>query len=157
MLPCLSSSETVEIATAHYDVSLLYLEEALQAFRSDCVLTVTVLLGVATEHAFLLLMDVIDKNPNHQTTFTSVRDECGTLCKIDRFNKIFEQEKNNLPKEIQEDLEIYLLAMLAIIRNFRTEAGYPTDRPIDRNQCYALLQLFPHCSRKLEQLIQYYS
>ena len=32
------------------DVTLLYLQEALQAFRSGCILSSTVMLGVATEH-----------------------------------------------------------------------------------------------------------
>jgi hypothetical protein len=50
--------------------TLLYLKEALQAFRSGCILASTVMLGVATEHTFLLLLETIDQNPTHSATFS---------------------------------------------------------------------------------------
>jgi hypothetical protein len=36
-------------------VTLLYLKEAMQSFRTGCLLASSVMLGVATEHTFLLL------------------------------------------------------------------------------------------------------
>ena len=49
-------------------VTLLYLKEALQTFRAGCVLSATVMLGVATEHTFLLLIEAIERNTSHKAT-----------------------------------------------------------------------------------------
>ena len=38
-------------------VTLLYVQEVLQAFGSGCILSSLVMLGVATEHTFLLLLE----------------------------------------------------------------------------------------------------
>ena len=54
------------------DVTLLYLKEAMQAFRSGCVLSSTVMLGVATEHTFLLLLDTIESNQTNKTIYENV-------------------------------------------------------------------------------------
>jgi hypothetical protein len=56
-------------------VTLLYLNEAMQAFKSGCLLASTVMFGVATEHTFLLLVEKIDRNPSHAPTFANVATE----------------------------------------------------------------------------------
>jgi hypothetical protein len=56
-------------------ITLLYLKEALQTFRAGCVLSATVMLGVATEHTFLLLIEAIDRGMKHQATFAAVSKE----------------------------------------------------------------------------------
>jgi len=152
----LSPQWATTIDRPRYDVSLLYLEEALQAFRADCILSATVMLGVATEHAFLLLIEAIDKNPKHRTISSLIRKECGILRKINKFCKVLEQERIGLPEEIREDLDICLSAILTIMHNFRNESDYPSDKIIDRKQSYILLQLFPDCCKKMEQLLQHY-
>src|SRR5271157_5547463 len=43
--------------TAIDGITLLYLKEAMQSFRTGCLLASTVMLGVATEHTFLLLVE----------------------------------------------------------------------------------------------------
>jgi hypothetical protein len=138
-------------------VTLLYLKEALQAFRSDCILSATVMLGVATEQTFLLLIEAIDQNPKYQLTFASVKEERTILRKVNKFQKILDQQKNTLPSEVKDDLDTNVLGILSIIRNFRNNSGHPSGKIIDREQAYVLLQLFPHYCRKLYQLIDYYS
>lgn len=55
--------------------TLIYMKEALQDFRSGCVLSATVMLGVAAEHTFQLLVEVIEKNPAHAKVFEAVSKE----------------------------------------------------------------------------------
>jgi hypothetical protein len=138
-------------------ITLLYLKEALQAFRSDCILSATVMLGVATEQTFLLLIEAIDQNPKHQIAFASVKEERTILRKVSKFQKILDQQKNTLPSEVKDDLDTKFLGILSIIRNFRNNSGHPSGKIIDREQAYVLLQLFPHYCKKLYQLIEYYS
>lgn len=138
------------------DVPPLYLEEALQAFRSNCTLATTVMLGVATEHAFLLLIKAIQKNPVHRRTFSSIKKEWGPLRQASAFCKILDREKHKLPENIREDLSVYLACILALIGNFRNKLDRPSGKIIDRKQSYLLLQVYPQCCHKMGQLMEYY-
>jgi hypothetical protein len=138
------------------DVTLLYLKEALQAFRSECILSATVMLGVATEHTFLLLLETIEKSSVHQPTFASVTKERTLLHRLNKFKHILDGQIKSLTPEIREDLDTNFAGILSIIRNFRNESGHPSGKIIDREQAYVLLQLFlPYC-KKMYQLREHY-
>ena len=139
------------------DITLLYLKEAMQAFRSGCILSATVMLGVATEHSFLLLLETIASNATHAATFANAQQEKTILQKVNKFKNILDQNLKALPSPIKEDLDTNFAGILSIIRNFRNQSGHPTGKIIDREQAYILLQLFiPYC-KKIYQLIGYYS
>ena len=139
------------------ETTLLYLQEAMQAFRSGCILSATVMLGVATEHTFLLLLDVIDNKPNHQATYQSVFTQRTILPKINKFKNILDQNQGDLSRDIKEDLDTNFAGILSIIRNFRNQSGHPTGKIIDREQAYVLLQLFIPYSKKLYQLMDHFN
>jgi hypothetical protein len=133
-------------------VTLIYLQEAMQAFRSGCILSATVMLGVATEHTFLLLVETILQSKSHAATFAAVDKERTILQKVNKFKSILDQHTKGLPREILEDLDTHFSGILSIIRNFRNQSGHPSGKIIDREQAYVLLQLFiPYC-RKMYQL-----
>lgn len=138
------------------EITLLYLKEAMQAFRSGCILSSTVMLGVASEHTFLLLLEAIKGNPEHCETFKSVSEQRTILQKINKFKNILDQQQRALPSEIKEDLDTYFAGILSVIRNFRNQSGHPTGKIIDREQAFVLLQLFiPYC-KKLYQLMDFF-
>jgi len=139
------------------EVTLLYLKEAMQAFRSGCILAATVMLGVATEHTFLLLIEKIDQSPAHARTFANVAQQRTILQKVNKFKNILDQQGRALPSEIKEDLDTHFAGILSIIRNFRNQSGHPTGKIVDREQAYVLLQLFvPYC-KKIHQLMDHYA
>lgn len=138
------------------DVTLLYLKEAMQAFRSGCMLSATVMLGVATEHTFMLLLDVLESNPTHQKTFASVMTERTLLQKFNKFRNVLDPLLKSLPPEIREDLDTHFAGILSVNRTFRNQSGHPTGKIIDREQTFVLLQLvIPYC-KKQYQLMQHY-
>lgn len=138
------------------DVTLLYLKEAMQAFRSGCILSATVMLGVATEHTFLLLAEQIEANPKYQPAFAAVAQERTILQKINKFRNVLDQQMKTLPADVKEDLDTHFAGILSVIRTFRNQSGHPTGKIIDREQAFVLLQLFiPYC-KKLHQLMQFY-
>jgi hypothetical protein len=139
------------------DVTLLYLKEAMQAFRAGCILSSSVMLGVATEHTFLLLLEEISKNPSQSQVFANVDQERTILSKVNKFKNILDQQLKSLPPEIKEDIDTNFAGILSIIRNFRNQSGHPTGHIIDREQCYILLQLFVSYCKKMYQLMAYYS
>jgi len=139
------------------ETTLLYLQEAMQAFRSGCILSATVMLGVATEHTFLLLLETIEGNPNHQPIYQSVSTQRTILSKFNKFKNILDQNQSALSRDIKEDLDTNFAGILSIVRNFRNQSGHPTGRIIEREQAYVLLQLFIPYSKKLYQLIEHFN
>jgi hypothetical protein len=137
------------------NITLLYLKEALQAFRSGCILSATVMLGVATEHTFMLVLDVAENNPSREAKFSTISKERTILQRVNKFRKLIEPELPNFPSELKEDWDTNFSGILSIIRNFRNESGHPTGKIIGREQAYVLLQLFlPYC-KKMYQLKSY--
>jgi len=137
-------------------VTLIYLQEAMQAFKSNCILSSSVMLGVATEHSFLLMLDVIHSNPTYEPIYQNVFEQKTILHKVNKFKNILDQNVRSLPPYIQEDLDTNFAGILSIIRNFRNQSGHPTGKIIDREQAYILLQLFiPYC-KKIYKLKEYY-
>ena len=128
----------------------------MQAFRSGCILSATVMLGVATEHTFLLLLDVIENSAKHQKTYAGVLQERTILQKFNKFRNILEQQAKTLPSEVREDLDTHFAGILSVVRTFRNQAGHPTGKVMDREQTYVLLHLFiPYC-KKLYQLMAHF-
>lgn len=140
-----------EIPKIH-DVTLLYLKESLQAFYSGCILSSSVMLGVATEHTFLLLLNEIESNTDHKSTYEKVFKERTILAKINKFKNILDQNLKQLPSEIKEDLDTNFAGILSIIRTNWNKSGHPTGKIPDREQVFILLQLFIPYSTKLYQL-----
>lgn len=139
------------------ETTVLYLKEAMQSFRAGCVLAATVMLGVATEHTFLLLLEKIEENPSHSATFANVANERTILQKVNKFKNILDQQTRSLSPDLREDLDTHFAGILSIIRTFRNQSGHPTGKIMDREQAYVLLQLFiPYC-KKMYQLRTHYS
>lgn len=139
------------------EVTLLYLKEAMQAFRAGCMLAATVMLGVATEHTFLLLIETIEQNRSYAPTFQAVNRQRTILQKVNKFKNILEQQLQNLPPELKEDLDTHFAGILSVVRTFRNQSGHPTGQIIDREQVYVLLQLFVPYAKKMYQLMDHYS
>jgi hypothetical protein len=136
-------------------VTLLYLKEAMQAFRVGCLLSATVMVGVAVEHSFLLLLEAIEAGP-HAVTFAGVRKERQVLKMVNRFWGILSRHLGALPPSLKEGLETEFLGIQNLIRQSRNEAGHPRGTVPGREQVYILLNLFiPHC-RKMYQLMEHF-
>ena len=138
------------------DTTLIYLKEAMQAFRVGCLLSSSVMLGVATEHTFLLLMEIIALNLEHNPIATAVNKEKTILRKINKFKNKLEPKIKTLPPEVREDLDTCFSGILSVIRNYRNQSGHPTGKIINREQMYVLLNLFISYCKKMYQLMDHY-
>ncbi|NQT62172.1 MAG: hypothetical protein HQ556_04365 [Candidatus Marinimicrobia bacterium] len=139
------------------ETTLLYVKEAMQAFKTGCILSSSVMLGVATEHTFLLLIEKIMSNHSHSGSFENVNSQRTILGKINKFKNILDQNQQSLPSGIKEDLDTNFAGILSVIRTFRNQSGHPTGKIIDREQAYILLQLFIPYSKKMYQLMEHFS
>jgi hypothetical protein len=139
-----------------HDTTLIYLQEAMSAFRADCLLSATVMLGVATEHTFLLLMEDVIANPTWATRFQAAADQRTILQKLTKFRNVLDQHLKEIPADLREDLDTQFAGILSVIRSSRNESGHPTGKVPVREQVYVLLHLFlPHC-KKIYALRRYF-
>lgn len=134
------------------EVTLLYLKEAMQAFHAGCLLSATVMVGVATEHAFQLLLEQLESHPVHSATFASAIKQRTLLKQFNTFSRQLESKASTLPSHVKEDLATHLQGVLSTIRMHRNEAGHPTGKILSREHVFVLLQLFITYNRKLHQL-----
>lgn len=138
------------------DLTLLYLKEAMQAFRSGCVLSSSVMLGVASEHEFLTLINTLEASSKWERDFRKVFKERYILGKFNSFRTALESLRHKLPPKINEDLDTTLGGVLSIIRNHRNDSGHPTGIIIKREQCFVLLQIFIPYAKKLHELNEFF-
>lgn len=138
------------------DTTLLYLQEAMQSFRAGCMLAATVMLGVASEHSFLLLVEAAETSPKYGSHFGAVAKEHTIFQKFKKFRAVFEKQvKGDLPGDIKQTLDIEFDGILNLIRTFRNESGHPSGAILEREQTYMLLQMFiPYC-KKIYQLMDF--
>ncbi len=138
------------------ETTLLYLKESMQAFRSGCLLSSSVMLGLATEHTFELLLESTQENVMWKDKFSGAVNEKWALRRINKFKEILEANIGSIPKEIKEDLDTNFAGIISVIRNFRNESGHPTGKVVSREQVFVLLQLFiPYC-KKLYALMDFF-
>lgn len=132
-------------------VTLTYLKEAMQAFKSGCLLSASVMLGVAAEHTFEKLLGAIERAGTYHPTFKNVYEQRTALRKLNKFKNILDQNLSILPPPVKEDLDTNFAGITSIIRTFRNDSGHPTGKIISREQCYVLFQLFvPYCKKMYE-------
>lgn len=140
------------------DTILMYITESLSAYLRGLTLSSTVMLGGASEKAFLLLLESFTNSitdPTKKAQFEK-NTEGPIKKKFDEFrNKIIPIRKT-LPKPLSDDLEIQLDGIFNFIRTCRNDVGHPTGRKIERSLAYANLRLFvPYCKR-IYELIDYF-
>jgi hypothetical protein len=139
------------------DVTLIYLKEAMQDHMSGCYLSAAVMLGVAAEHTFMLMLEAIEGNVAHAATFKSAFGERSLLKRVEKFRRIVESNPKLIPAEIREDLDTRILGALSMIRTFRNDSGHPTGKLINRDQSYVNLSIFPHYAQTIYELIDYFN
>ena len=134
------------------DISILYLKESFQAFRSGCLISSAVMLGVTAEHLFQLLLDQLVPDPR----FSSIIQQKTILKKIEKFKSIIADDKASFPQEVRESFDTQFLGIQSIIRIYRNESGHPTGKVIDREQAFVNLRLFIPFGKMVHYLMNHY-
>lgn len=141
------------------DTILMYVAESLHAFLRGLTLSSTVMLGGASEKAFLLLLDSFTNAISDQAKKTKFENQTKGPIKVkfEEFRKELATLKKVLPKTLVDDLDIQLDGVFNLIRTTRNDVGHPTGRKIDRRLAFANLQLFiPYCKR-IYDLIKWFN
>jgi hypothetical protein len=140
-------------------IILTYLEESLNTYNINALLSSTIALGCASEKALLLLIDSY-ANAIQETRKKAkfINETKGRMIKrqFDEFSKCITTIIGNMPRDISDGLNTVLLGIFEMIRNNRNDAGHPTGKSIPKEYAFANLQVFiPYC-QKIYQLIEYF-
>ena len=143
----------------HFDETILtYATESLQAYLAGLMFSSAIMLGGASEKAFLLLLHSYANSISDPERKKKFEKDCsgGIKRKLDAFGAQVPYFRSGLPPEVNDDLDIQLDGIFNLIRNCRYDAGHPTGRQMERQLAYANLRLFiPYCKRVCD-LIGYF-
>ncbi len=135
-------------------VVLVYVHEAMQSYRSGCMLAASVMLGVATESVLNLLLDAVSASKDAQRYKSSISEK-KILTRLTKFHTTFLSDPQP-PTFLKEDFATLFSAIVSVLRTFRNESGHPTGTIVSREQVFANLHLFASYAKKTYQLMDYF-
>jgi hypothetical protein len=141
------------------DVVQLYLRESLKSFEQGDYLASAVMLGVAAEACML---ETAEAFVNWSGTTASRLKEmlenprAFYVTKLEQFQKRLTTAKSSLPRELSDNLDLDVTAVLQLIRLTRNDAGHPTGRKIDREDAFNHLVIYARANKRLYDLISFF-
>lgn len=115
-------------------VVLRYVEEALGAFNARCYLAASVMLGVASEQAFLQLAGTVANalRPDAgKLTAALANPRASQHSRFIEMRKLLEPRRSELPRDLADNLT--LDAVSELLRITRNAAGHPTGSSVDED------------------------
>lgn len=138
----------------------VYATEALNSYAARCYVASSVMLGVASERAFLLLAEAFlatltgEEAERFRATLANSRQTFHT--KFSEFRKRFEPRRNALPDNLSNNLALTFDGVLDLLRTTRNDGGHPSGRYLNKRDAYINLQLFGRYMERLEGLRQHF-
>lgn len=127
-------------------VSKLYLLEALRSFKMNCCFSAVVLLGMSVEVIFIQFLKKIKKGISFEIT-ESINQTFKNF--LDKLKPL----KNDLPRDLNHNLELWLSEFLNYIRQTRNESHQPIINTFSKEEVYGLFLRFPMHINKLNKLL----
>lgn len=137
----------------------MYVTESLQAYLRGLMFSSAVALGVASEKAFLLLLETFTRailDASTKSSFERLQDTFRTKHKFDQLKNKLMSIRGTLPPELSEDLESQFDGIFNLIRVTRNDAGHPTGKKINRDDAFVNLRLFLVYCKRIYSLIGYF-
>jgi hypothetical protein len=135
-----------------------YVEEALRAFNARCYLSASVMLGVASEQAFLKLAITVAAALGTEAARLAKTLDDPRASQHTRFielRKLLEPRRSRIPGKLADTLT--LDAVSDLLRITRNEAGHPTGASIDENTARTHLLIAGGYLQKMAELQQHFA
>jgi hypothetical protein len=138
----------------------LFASESLRSFNADCYLSTLVMLGVASEKAFLLLAEAFANwlpDGQSEKLLSIIQDQKkNVITKFTEFRKRIEPSKPKLPPEFADNMALTLDSVFDLIRIYRNESGHPTEKRADKDDAFITLQMFSTYLQKMFGLMTFF-
>jgi len=140
------------------DITLLYLGEALQTFRTGRHLATAVMIGVAAEKMLLRLVDAVADaldTPIKKQKFEQATNGKQAKRLHDEVLARLKSPATALPADLEAILTQQIDGIYDLIRRSRNDAGHPTGKRMERQETQALLLLFPTYCKTASDLMDW--
>lgn len=128
------------------DVTIAYVEEALNCFNSGCHTASVLLLGVAAESIFNHMCDIMRSSLRKSIEQAKLDPQLPVKPR----HRWVVQKYQSLPQSVRrqqlpESLDMTLTSLYDLIRRQRNELGHPQDKPpeLGREEAFVFFRLFP--------------
>lgn len=141
------------------DDAEIYLIESVKSFNYYCYLGAMVLLGGFSERIFVnFLQRFIEtiKNEDDRKTFEEKVENKFIATKFKEFMKYIEKFNNIMPKNLKNQLSIWLNNFFDYVRRVRNEVGHPTGYEVSREEILAMFLTFPRYLENLNLLLNFF-
>lgn len=141
------------------EIVIQYVSEAIASFQNDCFLSSAVMLGVASEAAFLEMAEafVFFLQGKERDGFQNIlRSHKMYSDKFIEFRKRVAPHRNELPDEIADNMELTFNSILDLLRIHRNESGHPTGKVISKEDAFINLSMFARYLQKMYILKTYF-
>ena len=143
-------------------VVISYLEESLRCFTVGCMVASTMMLGIASEVAFLNLCKVLLsslKNQEEKSKLSKIIASVSMVAKLNYVRDKIEQVVKNKKGALPEDTMITMLSIFDLVRRQRNDVGHPQEEipVLTRDQVFIYLRVFPHYCRTIQAVEDYLS
>ena len=139
-----------------------YLSESLNCFTRGCFIASTMMLGVASERAFILLCRAFSDaltNATEQTAFIKILESNAIKSKEDWVSNKIQSILSKNRRALPDNVNTMLTLIFDFIRVQRNDIGHPQDNPpkVTREDAFVNLRLFPNYYKMLNEVIEYLS
>ena len=140
-------------------VIITYLDESINTYNINKLLSASIALGCASEKSLLLLIDTYIKTFNKSEIAQRFEQKIkNRMIKIqfEEFQKDFKRIVGFLPKDLTDNYENILLGVFEMFRSQRNIAGHPTGYTVDKEMLFANLQVFVVYCKRIYDLINFF-
>lgn len=121
-----------------------YLPQALEAFRRNLPDAAALMLGAASEHLLIQLGEAIATKDQAQAAAAGRKLDGAAHGLLVFLQEYLTGRRKSLPRDLNESLDTTFGGIASLIRVTRNDAGHPAiGRPVDRDQAFVALRLFP--------------
>lgn len=138
----------------------IYLKESLDCFTRGNYIASVVMLGVASERAFLILCDALLNalaSSSEKSKFENLLKKNAIKPKEDWVLNKIELIQGARPKPLPDNVNVMLTVIFDFIRSQRNNLGHPQETPptVTREDAFVNLRLFPRYYKMLNQVVEY--
>lgn len=149
--------QRIDSIAAINPISRSYLAEALACYVADLNKAAAVMVGAASESLVIELRDAVSRKLDElQKSIPKDLKDWRASNILQGLKSVFDQQKNQMARNLREEYESYWLAFTQQIRTARNDAGHPASiEPVTQDTVHASLLIFPELLRLSSDLLKW--
>lgn len=133
--------------------AVLYLSEALSAYRAGNYISATVMIGIVVELSIERLgVALLRWLPPAQAKGLETTNSWRASQYFEKVDAKLRTFRKDLPQDLRNDLDLHLNGIATILRNHRNDAGHPSGREFQRGEVFSFFQMLPEYLKRVHAI-----